>query len=311
MKSRLAEHFNRIVRDDCLTLFNRTIDLSRIECSIVLANASQLSTEQKYKAAAVLTVLTGQVPAGEKCRVEWDDPLALRLSKAQQQIENRTRSAALARQFNAKLNSKKNSTKQVKTQQKMTSEDFKEASAGFKLVCNIGKVRMWDFLEKLREFCLPDTSGVLDSFKGKDGIMERGHDNDRPDAEIRRQFQRLCLVKEPSYNPRMAIGMFDNPDVALTAYILKAHELLKFPDIEVYFEALSEVLKDSSERETNNPVGSNSVRIILRPLLRVTQPSIDAISQSVLPPVDNLRIMNWLLAQFFNEYLHRPLIAIR
>lgn len=308
MKSRLAEHFQRIIREDCLALFNRTIDLSRIECSIVLPNASQLSPEQKYKAAAVLTVLTGQIPAGAKCRVEWDDPLALRLTKIQQQLENQARSAALARQFAARPGNKKGNASQQ--HQKLSADDFKEASAGFKLLCNIGQVRMWDFLEKLREFCLPDTSSILDLSKEK--AFERGHDNSRPDSHIRRVFQRPCLVKQPTYSPRMAIGFQDNPDEAMTTYILKAHELLKFPDIEVYFEALGEVLRDQSSAHKETTLNSpNSIRIILRPLLRVSQPAISKIAQTLLPSVDNLRIMNWLLAQFFNEYLHRPLIAIR
>lgn len=311
MRSRLAEHFNRIVREDCLALFNRTIDLTRIECSIVLPNASQLTPEQKYKAAAVLTVLTGQLPAGEKCRVEWEDPLALRLSKAQQQLENQARSAALARQV-ASRNAAKKKTSQ---HQKLTAEDFKEAAAGFKLICTIGRVRMWDFLEKLREFCLPDTSGILDqAMMGKGKTLEHGHDNARPDYEVKRQFQRICLIKNPTYTPRMAVGFNENPESAITAYILKAHELLKFPDIEVYFEALGEVLKDTSAGVTskqstlNSP---NSVRIILRPHLHVRNIPISPDLQSLIPPVDNLRIMNWLLAQFFNEYLHRPFMAIR
>jgi hypothetical protein len=242
--------------------------------------------------------------------VEWDDPLAMRLSKVQQQLENQARSAALARQFAAKTSNKKGHVKQQ--QQKLSAEDFKEAAAGFKLLCNIGQVRMWDFLEKLREFCLPDTSGVLDAAKEKGGIVERGHDNSHPDTHIKRLFQRPSLVKEPTYTPRMAIGLHDNPDVAVTAYILKAHELLKFPDIEVYFEALGDVLKEQSSFQKNSSANNpNSVRIILRPLLRVSQPPVSKISQILLPPVDNLRIMNWLLAQFFNEYLHRPLMAVR
>ena len=305
MRSRLAEHFNRIVREDCLALFNRTIDLSRVECSIVLPNAAQISPEQKYKAAAVLTVLTGQTPSGEKCRIEWEDPLALRLSKAQQQLENQERSAALARQWTAKNANKKSKTVN-KTQQRPTAEDFKEAAAGFKLTCNIGKVRMWDFLEKLREFCLPDTSGYLQE------NTERGHDNSISDAVLKRQFQKICLIKNPTYSPRMAVGFNDNPDTAITAYILKAHELLKFPDIEVHFESLGEVLRDTSAKKEEASLNSaNSIRIVLRPLIKVKEIAINAELQSLLPPVDNLRIMNWLLAQFFNEYLHRPLLALR
>lgn len=316
MRSRLAEHFNRIVREDCLALFNRTIDLTRVECSIVLPNASQLTPEQKYKAAAVLTVLTGQLPAGERCRVEWEDPLALRLSKAQQQLENQARSAALARQVAARNATKKNKQQQ----QKLTAEDFKEAAAGFKLICTVGRVRMWDFLEKLREFCLPDTSGILDPLSSSSsssgrGAIEHGHDNQRPDYEIKRQFQRICLIKEPTYTPRLAIGFHDNPESAITAYVLKAHELLKFPDIEVYFEALGEVLRDTNpslSRSNASALNSpNSVRIILRPHLHVHKIPVSGDLQSVIPAVDNLRIMNWLLAQFFNEYLHRPLMAIR
>jgi hypothetical protein len=313
MRSRLAEHFHRIVQEDCIALFNRTIDLTRIECSIVLPNAAQLTPEQKYKAAAVLTVLTGQIPAGGKCKVEWEDPLALRLSKAQQQLENQARSAALARQFAAKSATKSKS--KLTQQKKLTADDFKEASAGFRLLCTIGRVRMWDFLEKLREFCLPDTSGILDPLKEKSGqVIEHGHDNSRPDVEIKRQFQKICLVKQPTFNPRVSFGFNDNPESAITAYVLKSHELLKFPDIEIYFEALGEVLKDTGS-DTNKPNSSlnnpNSVRIILRPHLHIHQLPISQEYKSVLPQVDNLRIMNWLLAQFFNEYLHRPLMAIQ
>lgn len=312
MRSRLAEHFNRIVREDCLTLFNRTVDISNLQCSIVLANASQIPPEFKYKAAAVLEVLTGQLPTGNKCQVDWEHPLARKLSKEEESKANQARSAFLVRQQRTIMPKAKQAAKPGEKSGKgpvkhqLTSEDFKEAAAAFKLSCSLSKVGMWDFLEKLREFCLPDVTGGMEERLVK-GMLERGHSNEREIEEIRRQFQRVNVSKNPLYAPRIALGINDNPLTATTAYVLKAHELLKFPDIEVHFEALGSVLSATS----GSAEDTSKVQLILRPTLKVEDAPLDQESLKFLGPTDNLKSMNYLLAQFFNEYYHRPLGQLR
>lgn len=307
IRNRLLEHYERVIREDMLSLFNRTASIKNLECSVVLHGASMLNGETKYRAACILELLTGQRVLGATCEVGQEDPLRRRISEEQQRDLDRVRGMALRQSLMAEK--AKKSGKQPKKQQQqqsaqITSDDLKKLGNGFKLKTVLEGVRLFDFLEKCREFYLPDVVGekTLSAKEDKTALPEFGHPNHLKHAHMVGHFERFT----PSQTMRRSLGPADNPNQAVSTYLLRSSDLLKIPDIELHFEALGSLVSRDSTDDTN------TLHLILRPSLEVSKPAIPELDQwdRQLPhQTDNLKIMNYLLSQYFNMYMRRPRVS--
>lgn len=300
------EHYERVVREDMLTLFNRTASFKMLECSMVLHGASMLSSETKYRAACILEIVTGQRVLGETCEVGQEDPLRRRISDEQQRELDRIRGVALRQSIMASQKKGQQTKKGSPQPGQLTTDDLRKLGNGFKLKTVLQNVRLFDFLEKCREFYLPDVIGKQEkTAKAEAGQVvfpECGHPNDLRHAHMIGHFERFT----PSGLHRRALGPAENPTEAISTYLLRSSDLLKFPDIELHFESMgSLVTREGSD-------DSSTLHLILRPCLRVDRPNIDglqAIEEAAGQQIDNAKVMNYLLSQYFNMYMRRPRVS--
>jgi len=267
-----------------------------------------LSSETKYRAACILELLTGQRVLGATCEVGQEDPLRRLISEEQQRDLDRVRGMALRQSLMAEKSKK--SGKQPKKQQQqqstqITSDDLKKLGNGFKLKTVLEGVRLFDFLEKCREFYLPDVVGeksLSSSDSNKIALPECGHPNNLKHAHMVGHFERFT----PSQTMRRPLGPADNPNQAVSTYLLRSSDLLKIPDIELHFEALGSLVSRESTDD------SGTLHLILRPSLEVCKPALPELDrwERQLPhQTDNLKIMNYLLSQYFNMYMRRPRVS--
>jgi hypothetical protein len=288
-RARLQEYYQRVLREDMLTLFSHTAEVGSVECSIVLQGAQTMSDEIKYRAACVLELLTGQRVIGGECDVMQEDPSMRTASEAQKRELDRARGALIQQSLQPK---RKNAPR---VDPRTMATELRKMGSGVKLRTTLHGVKLYHFLEKCREFYLPDTVGG----EGRSGWRPTlaGHDNTLEKRGLILQYQKAGGSKRDCYPERYPLRRDENPRTAISCYVLKSTDLLKFPDIEVHFEALGAVLggRDSS----------GALQLVLRPAVTVGCP-LNAESQSKTPPVENLRIMNYLLSQYFNAYLTRP-----
>ncbi len=301
IRSRLLEQYERVIREDMLTLFNRTASIRSLECSVVLHGASMLNSETKYKAACILEILTGQRVNGASCEVVKEDPLRRVISEEQQKDLDRIRGMAL-RQSILASQKKGNPGKKVagSAPTSLTVDDLRKLGNGFKLKTILTGVKLFDFLEKCREFYLPDVIGIQES-NGKI-LPDAGHPNHLKHAHVTGHFERYT----PSKQFRRELRPIDNPTEAITSYLLKSSDLLKFPDIELHFESMgSLVSRDSSDDST-------TLHLILRPTLRIEKsvvPELAEFDHQSSQQYDHLKIMNYCLSQYFNMYMRRPRVS--
>lgn len=310
-RSRLQEFYQRVLREDMLTLFNHTAALRSLECSIVLHGAAAMSEETKYRAACVLELLTGQRVAARECNVLVEDPAQRTASEAQRREMERARGALIQQSLmNRRGGARKSGG--PGTDKSAVSEQIRKLGSGLKLKTSLHSVKMYYFLEKCREFYLPDIIGTGAKTEG-DGSSERGmgrwrpelagHDNDLAKRGLVLQFEKHGGSRRDCYPERYPVLRAENPARAISCYTLRSTDLLKFPDIELHFEALGPVLGGlCSESE------GQALQLILRPTVEITHP-LDRESLKRVPPVDRLRVMNYLLSQYFNAYMARPHIG--
>lgn len=301
IRNRLLEHYERVMREDMLALFNRTASIRNLECSMVLHGASMLNSETKYRAACILEIVTGQRVTGGTCEVGEEDPLRRRITEEQQKELDRVRGAALRQSLLASQKKGGQAAKKGQPGPQLTSEDLRKLGNGFKLKTVLEGVKMFDFLEKCREFYLPDVIGKQEA-KMAGFLPECGHPNQLKHAHVLGHFERLT----PSKAMRRPLGPADNPSEAVTSYLLRSSDLLKFPDIELHFESMGSLVS----REASDD--ASTLHLVLRPTLKVECPNVPGLTElesSLGYQVDHAKVMNYLLSQYFNMYMRRPRVS--
>lgn len=291
------EHYGTSMREDMLTLFNRTASILSMECSVVLHGASMLSNEAKYRAACILEIVTGQSPVGGTCEVSKEDPLRKIISDEQQRELDKVRGAALRQSLQA--GQKKGQHKKT-AQPQLTVDDLRKLGNGFKLKSMLEGVKMFDFLEKCREFYLPDVVGKTDGLKAGEILPSQGHPNHLRHAHVLGHFEAYT----PSKQYRKSLRPADNPTELVTSYLLKSTDLLKFPDVELHFESMGSLVSKDS--------GDDTLHLILRPAVKVEPPlipGVETLEISAGQQVDNAKVMNYALSQYFNMYMRRPRVS--
>lgn len=284
LRSRLQEHFERVVREDMLTLFNCTASLKSLECSMVLQGTAQMSSEVKYRAACILEILTGQRPHATSCSVEEEDPLYVKRSGEEQRALERLKSAMIHR-----------------ANRGASAADYRAVGNGTLLKTTLRRVPMYDFLEKAREFYLPDVLLLKASTADKSsGASTRSSILSATVADGTRDayFAAWNRTKLPQH-PRLVPPRPD--DTALnTVFLLKSSDLLKFPDIELHFEALGSAFASS------HAGSDDTLQLVLRPTLQANYPLGQRSQTAVFSPVSHQGVFNYLLCKFFNPYITRP-----
>lgn len=296
-RARLHEYFQRVLREDMLTLFNHTAELRALECSVVLHGTQTMSEEIKYRAACILEILTGQRVTSRECDVMQEDPSQRSVTESQRKELERAR-GALIQQSLRQAAKKKGAQKQDPN---ALAQQIKKLGSGVKLKTTLHNVKMYYFLEKCREFYLPDiVGGSAEAVREGWRPLDRGHDNTLEHRGLILQYQKKGGSRRDCYPERYPIRRDESLKEAISCYTLRSTDLLKFPDIELHFEALGSALGGSRGENSEN-----ALQLILRPTVKVTTP-LDKESLSRTPRVDHLRIMNYLLSQYFNAYMSRP-----
>lgn len=272
LKSRLSEYFERSVREDLLTLFNCTASLRSIECSMILQGAQQMSDEVKYRAACVMELMTGQRPSVKGCRIEEEDPTFVQRSAEDQRNLERIKSAMMHRSNSS-----------------ATAADFRALGNGTQLKSTLKGVKMYDFLEKAREFYLPDV--LLIRAGGEESTLSSSITADRP-GDYFAAWNPSKLPQYSRFHPAKA-----GDSLLSTAFLLRSSDLLKFPDIEIHFEALGSGFSAANE---------DALKLIIRPTLQLKKPLGERQHQAAFPSVNTFGVFNYLLSRFFNPYITRP-----
>ncbi len=311
IRSRLQEQYGRVLREDMLTLFNRPAALKNLECSIVLSGASMLSSETKYRAACILEILTGQRVAGGTCEVGQEDPLKKTITAEQQRDLDKVRGAALRQSMQAAAAKKqkgggKPGAGKAGGSISLTSEDLRKLGNGFKLKTVLEGVSMFHFLEKCREFYLPDVVGTSSNpaaAADRSVLPDCGHPNQMKHSYVTGHFERLS----PALVARKSLRPFENPNLATTSYLLRSSDLLKFPDIELFFESMGSLVSREGTDDTT------TLHLILRPTIKVgpVPAGIEELAavEADMGQLDNLKVMNYLLSHYFNAYMRRPRLS--
>lgn len=284
LRSRLQEHFDRIIREDLLTLFGCTASLRSLECSVLLQGAAQMSDEAKYRAACILEILTGQRPALSSCRLEEEDPQFKKRSGEEQRALERIKSAMIHR---ANSNA--------------TAADFRAIGNATMLRTTLRRTAMYDFLDKLREFYLPDVLlASKSSSASEDPTLAL---SDPLDGAHFASWNRSKLPQFSRFTPPKPDSTSLN-----TVFVIKSADLLKFPDIEVHFEALGPQIFNNSRSEDEE----SGLKLLLRPTLSINYPLGSRQHQaSPLPKVNHYGVFNYLLAKMINPYTTRPKLSIK
>lgn len=272
LRSRLFNFYNRVARDDLLTLFSCTTKFRDLEVSVILQNAQIISPHIKYQAACVLEILTGQRPTLDEIQVENEFLVDQETIKTPEMIRKVIFQAGRT----------------------LTTEELKliTDTKGFRLKCNLNKVNLWSFLEKAREYYLPDLASI-----------------DHEERERVEGANMASYFKKPSRQmktekPREKLDEKENPSVACAAYTLKSSDLLKFPDIELFFEPLHSVLGTGGDVDG---LATNTLQLYIRPTMEVTNAYGRKYPEYFRErgELNNLKVMNYYLSLFFNPYASR------
>ena len=273
LRSRLVEFYNRVARDDMITLFSSIAKFQGLEVSVILQNAQVISPHIKYQAACVLEILTGQRPTLDEIELENEYLTNCDNLKSQEMIRSIMLQAGRT----------------------LTTDELKLLSSakGIRLKTNLNRVNMFNFLEKAHEFYLPDLASV--DHVARKSCLEDG---------INSYFKKPSR-KNRTDKPREKLEEGDNPSLATAAYTLKSSDLLKFPDIELYFEPLHTVLgSGGSSEKDNNLLSTNSLQLFIRPEINVTNTFEEKFVEHLKGrgKLNNLKVMNYFLSLFFNPY---------
>lgn len=242
---------------------------------MILQGAQQMSDEAKYRAACVLELMCGQRPTVNGCRVEEEDPTFVKRSAEEQRSLERIKSALMHR-----------------TNSSATAADFRALGNGTQLKTTLHRVKMYDFLEKAREFYLPDVLLLRSSGEGE--TLATSLADPKPES----YFAAWNPSKLPQYSRFHPPKPTDK--VLSTAFLLQSSDLLKFPDIEVHFEALGSGFAAAAA------ANEDALKLIIRPTLQLKQPLGERMHRSSFPPVSTVGVFNYLLCRFFNPYISRP-----
>lgn len=325
----------RVLREDMLTCFSNYAELKTLECSIVLHGVQAMNDETKYRAAAILEILTGQRVASRSCDVLQEDPMFRSASDAAKRELEQNKVAYFQQALAMKTagggkNAKKASSSQARAAMAATAQEMKKVGNGINLLTSLSHVKMLLFLEKLREFYLPDIVG------GPGGNADRGerahlwktpmmgHGNNYDRKGIALHFEKAGGSKRECYPRRYPVGKDADIQEAITCYVLKSPDLLKFPDIELHFEALAGGLGGARAGGGGKAANNNStvvssassnpsvLNLILRPTVKTSSILGKLAWAGHNPsPYDNLKLMNYLLSQYFNSYMTRPHVGLR
>lgn len=290
--SRLRAFYEGVMREDMLTLFNRVVRLKEVECSIVLNGALNSNNETRYRAAALLELLTGQKAKGVDCNIPFEDPYIRLRTEEQKQMAERAKAELIRSKVSKITESIVAAKKKLSEADKLKiGKDMKRLGIGLRIHTTLRPNKFWDFLEKIREHHLPD---IVDCTETQTRLFFQ-----KKGGSVRTQYPRHFPINEK-----------ENPREALTCFTIGSTEFLKFPDIEIHFEALGPILSTGGEGS------GDPIRLLIRPLLEIDSTSLcrdeikevnDMIGAS---STDNLKVMNYFLGQIFNPYLNRPIIGI-
>lgn len=265
LRSRLSEFTRRVAREDMLTLFSHTSKLEEVELSVVMDPMQLLSdSELKYRVGCFMVLIGGNVPSFKQC-TPYENPLHRDDKDAESKRWNMLKNALIKQSGGKKANS---------TQLAKAGAEFSSKQSHGQLKSHLHKTAMWSFLEKLREFYLPDFLDLTEEQKSS---------SKKP---VERLFVTRTPSKNPAYPPYQLIKN-RNPSEALAIYTISTGDLIKFPDIEENFEHFGDLFSKESK-----------INLVLRAKCSVE-------SRKGCENIDKLKLMNYMLAIYFNPYMNR------
>lgn len=289
LRSRLLEFYTNSLRDDMIMKFGRVVELKNLECSMVIPKQYSNKNDDRILAVSLLEVITGQKAVSVDCNPMWEDPRQMTLTSEERKEANRLRGLMLSEN----LRNKKNTKVHIKEAPKISSSEFKRANYATKIKTDLRKVNLFFLLDKLREFYLPEAV-----------INSRTVEQENFETVSRRSNTSSTL----SIPPRDQVKMnCKHVQEVTTTYILKASDLIKMPDIELHFQTLNPLLKDSGDQENRvkASVSKKGIDLILRPTLSFFYP-LSAHKRRASENVDSLKMFNYVLSCFFNPVMERP-----
>lgn len=315
VRTRLQEYFERILRDQMLASTNYIASFRSLQLSVILHGPAFVQSPDAMlgRATGILEVLTGQKPGMLKVDPLSTDPMVKDMSESERRESEKAASSAVLAKFGrnrpasakkipsaatAGKNKKGAKGKAVatKSNSKVTDGEFKAAKSATQLCCDLHGQRMWYFLEKLREFYLPDV--LASSAEQSTQSLRYGHDCTVPRKRLAGWFD--IWTRALPGKPLRPVRQDENPEEAVATYILPTADLLRFPDIESFYERLASTGNHSID----------GLSVIVRPTLRVATPMPKLLleeQQALLGgwQPDKLVLMNWLLGHFFNPHMQR------
>lgn len=328
IQNRLFEYYQRVVRPDMLNMFDGVVSLRSLDVSMILDSATASQPDTKYKAACFIELLTGRRPSVGPCDVFEEgvgDVLIGGLSGnlyldatppgglvdgAGRQSDKERRSLLL------KIRSRTVGMSAPVDYRLVTS-----SHSGLKINCHLNtQLDAFSFIEKLREFYLPDPTFSKRTAQGSSSLLT--HAMNAPRDEMLGSFfvsfpyiplpEHILLLKskvrrrttKSHVSFQSAFSPGENPSSAKTIYVLKAADFLKFPDVEPHFEALSSILS------AGGPT-ANAFHVYIKPHLQVTMgrdilneksdgKSRDTVNGASVP--DTIKMMTFFLSSMFNPF---------
>jgi hypothetical protein len=278
LRSRIREHIANLIQEDILSIFGKKVDLESMECSIILQNQDE---EKRKLAKGLLEILTGQKPSIVRCNPIHEDPNFIRLSPREKKEFENTRGRLLSQKSGNFSKHPKNFDKE------MVSKEYKKNEFGDKLNCSLRKVNLYSFLEKLKDFYLPEVIGkkLIDYNSMDPNDLKKYFVNYRSD----RKCNKTTEMKRNDLS---------------TTYVLKSTDLLKFPDLELHFQQLNSLFHINKGHPPKNDEVSknNSISLIVTPNLKIINPYRE---ETRIKEQCNMKIINCILSQIFNPYSER------
>ena len=296
LRSRLGEFYMNTFREDMIMKFGRVVDLRSLECSVIIPKQYSNKDADRYMASSLLEIISGQKTVSQECNPFWEDPMQASLTSEERKEANRARGQLLSESLRSRKNQKttpKNSTV------KISSTEFKKANFATKVKTDLRRVNMFFFLDKLREFYLPEITI---------GKTVNNHAIYSQFESVGKVMNKSAILSIP---PRRQLNTDSlNLREATATYVLKSSDMLKLPDIELHFQSLSCVLKGSEDKASNNDVNMSkkSLDIVLRPTVSWSSP-LSTHKKGITEDVNTLKLFNYAMSQFFNPMMNRPIIG--
>lgn len=298
MRSRLLEFYTGTFREEMIMKFGRVIDLKNLECSIVIPKQYSSKDDDKILAACLMEIICGQKAVSVDCNPIWEDPRQMTLTSDERKEANRLRGVMLSESLRSKKSPK---SKQKEPPVKISSSDFKRANFATKIKTDLRNVNLFILLDKLREFYLPEAVVSRPT-----GFKEPEFGSNFETTERRSNNSSILSIRPRSLVKRD----FNDIREATSTYILKASDLIKLPDIELHFQALSPLLKGTHESESRiaASISKKGIDMILRPAVSYFSPLAER-QKSLTENIDTLNMFNYALSLFFNPTMERPTLV--